>query len=468
MTREILIADLFCGAGGSSSGAKRALARLGLKMTLACVNHWPVAIATHKKNHPEARHYCMDLESAKPEEIVPEGRLDLLMASPTCTHHSRARGGKPTSDQQRMDPWHVVRWCTALKVDRLLVENVPEFVEWGPVCLETLKPIKERKGEYFRAWVEALRAIGFDIEHRVVNAADHGDATTRRRFFLQGRADGKPIRWPDPTHARRDKAGALGLKPWRPAREIIDWTRKGRSLYNRKKPLAENTLRRIGAGLVKFQWPEPFLIVFRRYCDALGIDSPLPTITALARFALVEPFILNRHGDNGGVRAHPINAPIPTPTCRGAGYLIEPFVVGCGGRAGQSPPAPAAAPLGTITAKNDRALVEPFVVPNFGERAGQNPRTHDVADPLPAVTGHGAGAIIAADEQQFDILFRMLEPGELAAAMGFSDAETAYEFTGTKTEIIRQIGNAVPVKTSAALVAAMFDAAAQAAGCWRR
>ena len=131
--RNILVADLFCGAGGSSTGATRALSGLGFNMTLACVNHWPVAIETHQKNHPEARHYCMDLEAAKPEDIVSEGKLDLLMASPACTFHSRARGGKPTSDQQRMDPWHMVRWCTTLRVKRLLVENVPEFVDWGPV-----------------------------------------------------------------------------------------------------------------------------------------------------------------------------------------------------------------------------------------------------------------------------------------------------------------------------------------------
>ena len=130
-TRVALVADLFCGAGGSSAGARRALAALGFQMNLVAVNHWNVAIETHSRNHPEARHYCQDVNAVKPAVLVPEGKLDLLMASPTCTYHSRARGGKPINDQGRMDPWAIVHWCTELRVRRLLVENVPEFVDWA-------------------------------------------------------------------------------------------------------------------------------------------------------------------------------------------------------------------------------------------------------------------------------------------------------------------------------------------------
>jgi len=136
-TRGVLVADLFCGAGGSSSGARRALESLGFQMNLVAVNHWNIAIETHSRNHPEARHYCQDLNAVKPAVLVPEGKLDLLMASPTCTYHSRARGGKPINDQGRMDPWAIVHWCTELRVRRLLVENVPEFVDWGPLDLRT-------------------------------------------------------------------------------------------------------------------------------------------------------------------------------------------------------------------------------------------------------------------------------------------------------------------------------------------
>jgi DNA (cytosine-5)-methyltransferase 1 len=128
MTRKrMLVADLLCGAGGSSTGCQRALAEMGLEMELVCLNHWPTAIETHRRNHPEARHYCQDISTVRPHLIVPEGYLDLLMASPSCTHHSVARGGKPTSDQQRSDPWHIITWLTELRVKRIIIENVWEF-----------------------------------------------------------------------------------------------------------------------------------------------------------------------------------------------------------------------------------------------------------------------------------------------------------------------------------------------------
>src|SRR5690348_6227660 len=255
MSRKMLVADLLCGAGGSSTGCQRALEAMGLKMELVCVNHWGVAIETHKKNHPEARHYVQDIATVRPHLLVPEGYLDLLMASPTCTHHSVARGGKPTSDQQRSDPWHIVTWLTELRVKRLIIENVWEFCGWGPVDPRTARPIKGRKGEYFHAWIDTLRRLGFEPEWRKLNAADYGDATTRQRFILMARSDQRRVSWPMPTHKRRDELqGDLfsDSKPWRPAREIIDWSIKGKSILNRKKPLAPKTLARIYAGAMKF------------------------------------------------------------------------------------------------------------------------------------------------------------------------------------------------------------------------
>jgi DNA (cytosine-5)-methyltransferase 1 len=135
VSAPLLIADLFCGAGGSTSGAMRAVRAMGRRAEVVAVNHWDLAIATHTQNHPEARHHCVNLDAARPEDIVPEGRLDLLMASPECTHHSRARGGKPVIDQMRMSAWHVQRWASTLDVRCILVENVAEFREWGPVTV---------------------------------------------------------------------------------------------------------------------------------------------------------------------------------------------------------------------------------------------------------------------------------------------------------------------------------------------
>lgn len=556
MAKKMLVADLLCGAGGSSTGAQRALKDLGLDMELVCVNHWPTAIETHTLNHPEARHYVQDISTVRPHILVPEGYLDLLMASPTCTHHSVARGGKPTSDQQRSDPWHIVTWLTELRVKRIIIENVWEFIGWGPVDHRTGKPVKSRKGEYFHAWIETIKRLGFEPEWRKLNAADYGDATTRQRFILMARSDGRKVHWPMPSHRKRDEVKVDlfgGTKPWRPAREIIDWEIKGKSIFNRKKPLAPKTLARIYAGAVKFGWPEPFLVVLRNHMSAQGLEKPLPAIMANGtHIGLAEPiimngrkgnkaegvseglvptldtkggvwlaeaFLLNRHGEGyGETRAHSLEEPAPTANCDGGGYLVSPFVLsrqGEGAPRSVELPTPSQTtvhshvlispyygsgsgetcvnadlhPLPTATAKARFGMVVPvtnsnggalprnvdvdplatmttakggefaFIAAQFGEREGQIPRTHDLGQPLPVGPTLGQGVLVEPGPQ-YDILFRMLEPHELAAAMGFNTEEQEYEFAGTKTEKIKQIGNAVSVsKMKACVGAIMADAA---------
>ncbi|WP_421930161.1 DNA cytosine methyltransferase [Nitratireductor rhodophyticola] len=598
--KKMLVADLLCGAGGSSTGASRALAELGLDMELVCVNHWPTAIDTHQRNHPEARHFVQDIATVRPHILVPEGYLDLLMASPTCTHHSVARGGKPTSDQQRSDPWHIITWLTELRVKRIIIENVWEFTSWGPVDRRTGRPIKSRKGEYFHAWIETLKRLGFDPEWRKLNAADYGDATTRQRFILMARSDRRKVHWPMPTHRKRSEVkGELfsDAKPWRSAREIIDWSIKGRSIFNRKKALAPKTLMRIYAGAVKHKWPEPFIVVLRNHMAAQGLDVPLPTIAANGQhIALAEPVIMNGRKGNqakavstepvptldtkGGVwlaepmvlsqhnsgaarsasdplptittggagtevrpgcarpmlvtvahgtdardkdpytrRAHDIEDPLGTVHGDGSSYaVVEPFVLSQasgGSPRAVSDPLPTsttggaggahalisayyganstctsdAEPLPTVTTKDRFGVVVPvthaggenrahdvngdplptitganrgelaFITAQFGEREGQAPRTHDLGEPLPVGPTLGQGALIEPG-QQFDILFRMLEPHELASAMGFNTEDQQYEFAGTKTDKIKQIGNAVSVaKMKACVGAIMADAA---------
>jgi DNA (cytosine-5)-methyltransferase 1 len=386
MSRKILVADLLCGAGGSSTGCERALRERGLEMELVCVNHWPTAIETHQINHPQARHYVQDIATVRPHLIVPEGYLDLLMASPTCTHHSVARGGKPTSDQQRSDPWHVITWLTELRVKRLIIENVWEFTGWGPVDPQTGKPIKERKGDYFNAWIDTLRRLGFEPEWRKLNAADYGDATTRSRFILMARSDGRPVHWPARTHAKRPAPGVAtlpGLKPWRAAREVIDWDIKGRSIFTRKKPLAPKTLARIYAGAVKFGWPEPYLVILRQHMAGQSIDAPLPTIAAQGcHIGIAQPVRLGddprprrpvRFLDLGAIVLSPHNSgaprstddPLPTLTTGGAGAASHP---GC------------ARPM----------LAQPFVL---SQGAGGTPR--NVGDPVPTIPSHGAHALIS-------------------------------------------------------------------------
>ncbi len=328
---------------------------------LACVNHSTVAIDTHSRNHPYARHHCQDIATVRPHQVVPEGYVDLMMASPTCTHHSNARGGKPTSDQQRSDPWHIITWMTELRVKKLIIENVWEFLSWGPVDHRTGKPIKSRKGEYFRAWIDTIRRLGFDPEWRKLNAADYGDATTRQRFILMARNDSRSISWPTPTHLRRSE-GRLdlfpGMKSWRPARDIIDWDIKGRSIFNRKKPLAPKTLARIHAGAVKFGWPEPFLVILRNHMAGQSVDGPLPTIAANGtHIGLAEPVIVNMKGQS---TAMDIDAPVPTLTA-GSGhiYVAEPVIMN--GRKGNQAKGVSTEPIPTLDTKGGVWLAEPFI-----------------------------------------------------------------------------------------------------------
>jgi DNA (cytosine-5)-methyltransferase 1 len=401
------------------------------------------------------------------------------MAGIECTFFSRARGGKPVTDQQRMSAWHVVRWCTELRTGRLLMENVPEFRDWGPVSPSTGKPLRSRKGEYFRAWVQALENIGYRFESRVINCADYGDATTRERLFMMAWQSRKPLPWPEPTHSRSG-GDLFGAQPWRTARDIIDWSIPGTSIYARKRPLAPKTLARIAAGIIKFRWPEPFLVVLRQHCDARGIDLPLPAITAGGtHIGLVQPFVLSQasggaprdvaepiatiptggahaliapyYGSGSGETCSPIDAPLPTATTKARFGLVMPVThAGVGNRA-----RPLDEPLPTITAARRGELA--FITASFGERPTQPPRVHSVDEPTPTICATGRTNLVTAG-REYDIRFRMLEPHELAAAMSISEPGRPYEFTGTKTEVVRQIGQAVPRRTGRALARALMGA----------
>lgn len=456
MSRTFLCADLFCGAGGTSTGAARALRRAGHALELVAVNHWDKAIATHSRNHPRARHYCVNLDTSNPEEIVPEGYLDLLMASPECVHHSRARGGKPVSDQRRADAWLVNRWLTRLDVSAILIENVPEFLEWGPTCSlpaghagphredgrapiaeRCAKPVPERKRVYFEAWVRSLWELGYVVEWRILNAADYGDATTRKRFFLIARKDGIPVRWPQATHSR-DGSGDLfgGLKRWRSAREIIDWDHPGQSLFERRKPLSLKTRLRIARGLQKYGGelagdfidlldlppveralfpvqpigtsPEPFILLQRDSSLADGsvtpsraraASEPLPTVTGQAVIRLVDPAAEPFHfGNRENNAARSPDEPIAGATSAHGGGIAaihpdaQPFVME-GAHTHQAGPGVRSAdePLTTIGAHPRKIVVEPLIL---GQGGGGEIRTAD--EPLPTIATDGAIARIDA------------------------------------------------------------------------
>jgi DNA (cytosine-5)-methyltransferase 1 len=212
--------DLFCGAGGESTGMSLAAQERGMKLELLAVNHWELAIETHAANHPSAEHLCESVERVDPTKAVPGQKLDLLWASPECTHHSIARGGRPRSDQSRASAWLILKWLSELYVERVIIENVPEFLSWGPLD-KSGQPIQKQKGKTFMAFIEALRSLGYSVDWKILTAADYGDPTTRRRLFVQAVKGRKRILWPQITHMDGD-SNLMGYQPWVPARNIID------------------------------------------------------------------------------------------------------------------------------------------------------------------------------------------------------------------------------------------------------
>lgn len=484
--RTIEVADLFAGGGGFSLGCVLAAEELGLSASLIGVNHWARAVETLAANLSGTFH-CQDLTSkaTSPIVLVPAGRLDLLMASPTCCHHSRARGGRPTNDQSRNDPWSILDWLTQLRVERLVVENVPELLSWGPVDPATGKPVEARKGHFFQAWVRALRALGYRVEWRVLCAADYGDATSRERLFVQARLSRRqPIQWPAPTHSRAGVPDLFGngAARWRAAAEIIDWSNLGTSMLDRKKALSTKTRLRIARGLV--DTTGRFAPHFIRLLALPAADERIWLERAESAGGAVHPssFVLGQHG--GGV-GRSVTRPIPTVTTDGALSLITPLVVPYYGTGVAHP---ADEPLRTVTTKARFALasaavsqVTPtraasFLTVNFGERDGQLPRVHHIGDPVPTVTSRGAGNLVTAlatgpieatddarvvrvdgEYYRLDIYYRMLTSRELARAMGFDTDNFEYAFSGSTEEINRMIGNAVPVHLAAAIIKAALS-----------
>ena len=381
--RTVKAADLFCGAGGTSTGLALACAELGLGLSLLAVNHWQVAIDTHSQNHPNVEHYCTDINTTDPRKLVPSGRLDLLVASPECTHHSIARGGKPINDQSRASAWRIVEWASQIEIKNLLIENVKEFQTWGPIGANG-RPLKRKRGETYHAFLNALRSLGYIVEARVLNAANYGDPTSRERLFVIARKGRKSFHWPEPTHTR-DGRETLFHKPqkWRAAREIIDWDLPGESIFTRKRPLSPNTMARIFAGLQKY-CGLPFIVPKESGVKRVrSVDQPLQTITTESRgIGLCTPFILPNEGFYRGNAPRSLDEPLPTVTQRGGGALIQPYLVKFfGGHDAQS----VDEPLPTICANYEHyGLAQPFVV-----ELRNNQDSRSVDEPLSTVCANG-------------------------------------------------------------------------------
>ncbi|MCG8694671.1 MAG: DNA cytosine methyltransferase [Minwuiales bacterium] len=371
-----LIVDNFAGGGGASLGIEWALGR---PVDIA-INHDPEAVAMHRANHPDTLHHCQSVWRANPYDVAKGRPVDLAWFSPDCKHHSKAKGGKPVEKRIRDLAWVVVMWARTVRPAVIMLENVEEFRDWGPL-LESGRPCPDRKGSEFDLWVREIRRCGYQVEWRELRACDFGAPTIRKRLFLVARCDGKPIRWPEPTHGP-------GLIPYRTAAECIDWSIPVQSIFGRKRPLVENTMRRIARGIQRYviDTADPFIVPVTHHGDARvhGLDEPLRTITTAKRgeLALAVPFVSRQFGKSVGSS---IEAPIGTVTAGGSGKsaLVAAFLAQHNtGMVGH----PATKPVSTITQRGtQQALVTSHLLKLRGTcRDGQ-----DARQPMPTLTAGG-------------------------------------------------------------------------------
>jgi DNA (cytosine-5)-methyltransferase 1 len=396
-----LIVDNFAGGGGASCGIELALGRhVG-----HAINHDPEAVAMHAMNHPQTEHHCESVWDVKPLELTGGRPVGLAWFSPDCKHFSKAKGGKPRDKKIRGLAWVAMRWAAVVRPRVIILENVEEFQTWGPV-LPDGTPCPKRKGDTFRSFVRQLQEKGYAVEWRELRACDYGAPTIRKRLFLIARCDGQPIVWPEPTHGAPGSAGVLAkkLKPWRMAAECIDWTIPCPSIFERKRPLAEATERRIARGLRRYviDSAEPFIVKVNHgqdYFRGQQLSDPMQTLTAKHGFGLVAPHLTKfRTGSTGA----DLRTPVPTITAgpkenpAGAPHalgIVMPVLTECANASTQRT-FRADEPLRTQCAEvkgGHFALASATLVQTgYGERAGQAPRAPGLDKPLGTVVAGGA------------------------------------------------------------------------------
>ena len=495
---EIII-DNFAGGGGASTGIELALGR---RVDVA-INHDPEAIAMHTANHSETEHHCESVWDIDPRTVKPGRPIGLLWLSPDCKHFSKAKGGKPVEKKIRGLAWVALRWAAIRQPRVIMLENVEEFVTWGPLVEGPdgkMRPCPKRKGREFNAFRNALRRHGYQVEHKELRACDYGAPTIRKRLFLIARRDGLPIAWPVPTHGapKSDAVKAGKLKPWRTAAECIDWGLPTPSIFERTKPLADATCRRIAKGIMRYvvNAASPFIVSY--YGDkgatagfrGSAISVPLPTQTAENRFAIVAP-VLTEHANASSPRCMPADEPLRTicaQTKGGHHALVAAFLAKhYTGAIGSD----LCDPLGTATAVDHHSLVTSNLIKlrgggNIGQATDEPLRTvsaggtHfaevraflvkyygnereglDLEEPLHTVTARDRFGLVTVAGQDYeiaDIGLRMLAPRELFRAQGFPadyiiGDNPAQGLTLTKTAQVRMCGNSVCPPLATALVA---------------
>ena len=327
LSKRPLIIDAFAGGGGASVGIEMALGR---EVDIA-INHDPDAILMHQTNHPQTLHLTEDIFKVNLQKYIKNQRVALMWASPDCTSHSKAKGGKPRKQGLRILPWAVYKHAKSVLPEVIIMENVEEIQDWGPLDPEG-HPIKEKRGEDYRKFMNAMKSLGYISDSRELVAADFGAPTIRKRWYAIFRRDGRDIVWPEATHS---KGGVNDLKPWEPIYKYLDLQDYGKSIFGRKKPLAANTMNRIAKGLKKFVFenPKPFMVQVNHGGDAFrgqSLSDPLPTITQKHGFGIVTPvvapFIEKSYGGNYKGSGSPVTDPLHTVTTVDHNHLVMAFL----------------------------------------------------------------------------------------------------------------------------------------------
>lgn len=510
-----LFVDNFAGGGGASEGIEEAIGR----PVDYAINHDPEAIAMHRVNHPGTQHFCGNVWDVDPAGLAAGRRVGGAWFSPDCTFYSRARGGRPFRDRdmarrRRGLPNLVPRWCTTAAAPRVFfLENVLEMVDWCPL-LPDGRVDPKRRGMYFRRWHNHIERIvhqhtrmPYRVDMRELAACDYGAPTTRKRLFVIGRADGQEIVFPEPTNGP-------GRNPYRTAAECIDWSDLGNSIFERTKPLADNTLARIARGISRhvINDPRPFIVGIDNKSngarDVWSIDDPVRTITTENRFAVVTPFVSTMRGTQPShiaASSRRVDEPLRTVSASGTHHaavhaLLAPYLVNTrnGERRGQAPrvrslldPHPTVTatgsqgalvtamlaknygghendgtsmsrPMDTITARDHHSLVAALLLKYYG--TDQNPK---LRDPLATITTKDRFALVTVHGDPYyiaDIRFRMLRPRELYRANSFRPDyiidhgidEDGERLEFTQEAQTRMCGNSVPPKMAEALVRANY------------
>lgn len=479
-----LVVDLFAGGGGASCGIEQAIGR---HVDIA-VNHDPEAVSLHEANHPQTRHYVSDVFEVDPLAVCGEQPVGLLWASPDCKHFSKAKGGKPVSKRIRGLAWVVIRWAKCVRPRVICLENVEEFQTWGPLA-DDGRPCPQRKGSTFRRWVAQLQGLGYAVEWRELRACDYGAPTIRKRLFLVARCDGQPIVWPTPTHGPKGSK----LRPYRTAAECIDWSLPCPSIFERERPLAEATMRRIAHGIKRYvmEAAQPYILPIghtghggqkhglvaaflakhfggepQAGKTAAALHDPAPTVLATggpqalvaaqlvdAAHADVSPTGVKRWGKGHRDICQPLN----TVTASGNAALVTSHLAKL---RGTSSSAATSEPLHTISAQGQHhAEVRALLLKYYG--TDQDPQ---LGEPLHTVTTKDRFGLVTVAGQDYviaDIGMRMLQPRELYRAQGFPEAYIIGRGADgrqlSKAAQVRMCGNSVCPPLARAIVAANYS-----------